>query len=75
MTPLIDIAMYFFKKRKNRKKGKSLNAFPTSKPSRQNSRQKRKNRKNKETITEAQRLSIVNTILSKKRLLIYTDSF
>ena len=37
-----------------------------------NSRQRRKARK--ESISEAQRLAIVNAVLNKKRLLIYTDS-
>ena len=39
-----------------------------------NSRQKRKNKFRTEKISEAQRLSIVNTVLSKKRLLIYSDN-
>jgi hypothetical protein len=61
--------MYFFKKSKNKSKGKSSSRKKGGNP---NSRQKRKARM--ESITETQRLSIVNAVLSKRRLLVYTDS-
>jgi hypothetical protein len=62
--------MYFFKRGKNKNKGKSSSR--RKEHGSPNSRQKRKARK--ETITEAQRLSIVNAVLNKRRLLVYTDS-
>ena len=67
---IVILIMYFFKRGKNKNKGKSSSR--RKEHGNPNSRQKRKARK--ETITEAQRLSIVNAVLSKRRLLVYTDS-
>ena len=61
----------FFKKKKN-KGNKSKNRKNSSWNKGGNSRQRRKARR--ESISEAQRLAIVNAVLSKKRLLIYADS-
>ena len=66
---IIGLIMYFFKK-KGKNKGKSSSR--RKEHGNPNSRQKRKARR--ETITEAQRLSIVNAVLSKRRLLVYTDN-
>ena len=63
------VTMYF-KKKKN--KSMDNNSKSRKRWDNGNSRQKRKARK--ETISEAQRLAIVNAVLSKKRLLIYSDS-
>ena len=63
------VTMYF-KKKKN--KSKDNNSKSRKRWGNGNSRQKRKARR--ETISEAQRLAIVNAVLSKKRLLIYSDS-
>ena len=67
---LVSVIMYFFKK-KNKNKGKSSSRKKNHNGN-QNSRQKRKARH--ETISETQRLSIVNAVLNKRRLLVYTDS-
>jgi len=67
---IVILIMYFFKRGKNKNKGNSSSR--RKEHGNPNSRQKRKARK--ETITEAQRLSIVNAVLSKRRLLVYTDS-
>ena len=68
---ILGALMYFYKKKKNKEKNKekSKNRRKGGNP---NSRQKRKQRK--ETISETQRLSIVNAVINKKRLLVYTDS-
>lgn len=63
------VTMYF-KKKKN--KSKDNNSKSRKRWDNGNSRQKRKARR--ETISEAQRLAIVNAVLSKKRLLIYSES-
>jgi ABC-type lipoprotein export system ATPase subunit len=63
----IIITSMYFKKKKNKEKSKSRKRWNSC-----NSRQKRKARR--ETISEAQRLAIVNAVLSKKRLLIYSES-
>jgi hypothetical protein len=54
----------YYKKKKHKSKGGGGNC---------NSRQKRKNKARK-GISEAQRLAIVNAVLNKKRLLIYSDN-
>jgi len=54
--------MYYKKKKHTHKGGGNCN-----------SRQKRKEKARK-GISEAQRLAIVNAVLSKKRLLIYSDN-
>ena len=54
----------YYKKKKHKHKGGGGNC---------NSRQKRKEKVRK-GISEAQRLAIVNAVLNKKRLLIYSDS-
>ena len=59
--------MYFKKKKSKDNNSKSRKRWNNC-----NSRQKRKARR--ETISEAQRLAIVNAVLSKKRLLIYSES-
>ena len=66
---IVGLIMYFFKK-KGKNKGKSSSR--KKEHGNPNSRQKRKARR--ETITETQRLSIVNAVLSKRRLLVYADS-
>lgn len=66
------VTMYF-KKKKN--KSKDNNSKSRKRWDNGNSRQRRKEKKAKrESISEAQRLAIVNAVLSKKRLLIYSDS-
>ena len=55
----------FFKKKKNKHKIRNISTNAM------NSRQKRKAR---QAISEAQKASIISAILSKKRLLVYTDS-
>ena len=64
----------YFKKSKNKNKArKHKGSFGGGGGGNKgNSRQRRKARK--ESISEAQRLAIVNAVLSKKRLLIYSDS-
>jgi hypothetical protein len=58
----------YFKKSKNKNKTRRGKGGGGNK----NSRQKRKARR--ESISEAQRLAIVDAVLKKKRLLIYSDS-
>lgn len=63
----------YFKKSKNKNKArKHKGSFGGGGGNKGNSRQRRKARK--ESISEAQRLAIVNEVLSKKRLLIYSES-
>jgi hypothetical protein len=64
--------MCYFKKSKNKNKAKKGNKGNRGGGGNGNSRQRRKARR--ESISEAQRLAIVNAVLSKKRLLIYADS-
>ena len=64
--------MCYFKKSKNKSKARKGNKGNRGGGGNGNSRQRRKARK--EGISEAQRLAIVNAVLSKKRLLIYADS-
>ena len=64
--------MCYFKKSKNKSKARKGNKGNRSGGGNGNSRQRRKARR--ESISEAQRLAIVNAVLSKKRLLIYADS-
>lgn len=63
--------MCYFKKSKNKNKARKHRGGGGG-GNNGNSRQRRKARK--ESISEAQRLAIVNAVLNKKRLLIYTDS-
>ena len=62
----------YFKKSRNKSKARKGNKGNNGGGG--NSRQKRKNKQRRETISEAQRLAIVNAVLSKKRLLIYSES-
>jgi hypothetical protein len=64
--------MCYFKKSKNKSKARKGNKGNRGGGGNGNSRQRRKARR--ESISEAQRLAIVNAVLSKKRLLIYADS-
>jgi hypothetical protein len=64
--------MCYFKKSKNKSKARKGNKGHKGGGGNGNSRQRRKARR--ESISEAQRLAIVNAVLSKKRLLIYADS-
>jgi len=64
--------MCYFKKSKNKSKARKGNKGYKGGGGNGNSRQRRKARR--ESISEAQRLAIVNAVLSKKRLLIYADS-
>jgi hypothetical protein len=64
--------MCYFKKSKNKSKARKGNKGHKGGGGNGNSRQRRKSRR--ESISEAQRLAIVNAVLSKKRLLIYADS-
>jgi hypothetical protein len=63
--------MCYFKKSKNKNKARRHRGGGGG-GNNGNSRQRRKARR--ESISEAQRLAIVNAVLNKKRLLIYTDS-
>ena len=63
--------MCYFKKSKNKNKARKHRGGGGG-GNNGNSRQRRKARR--ESISEAQRLAIVNAVLNKKRLLIYTDS-
>ena len=58
---------YFKKHRKKNKTNKCNNGNG-------NSRQRRKNKQKRDGISELQRLAIVDAVLNKKRLLIYSDS-
>jgi hypothetical protein len=64
--------MCYFKKSKNKSKARKGNKGHKGGGGNGNSRQRRKARR--ESISEAQRLAIVNAVLSKKRLLIYAES-
>jgi hypothetical protein len=64
--------MCYFKKSKNKSKARKGNKGNRGGGGNGNSRQRRKARR--ESISEAQRLAIVNAVLNKKRLLIYADS-
>ena len=64
--------MCYFKKSKNKSKARKGNKGHKGGGGNGNSRQRRKARR--ESISEAQRLAIVNAVLSRKRLLIYADS-
>ena len=68
---IASVIMYFYKKHKGKGKGKKEKSSNRKKGN-PNSRQKRKARC--ESITECQRLSIVNAVLNKRRLLVYTDN-
>lgn len=57
----------YFKKGKNKNKTRRGNGGG-------NSRQRRKEKQKREPLSETQRLAIVNAVLNKKRLLIYSDS-
>ena len=64
----------YFKKSKNKNKARKGNKKGGGGYDNGNSRQKRKNKHRREPLSEAQRLAIVNAVLSKKRLLIYSES-
>ena len=67
---LIRVLNMFFRKSSNKNKHKKHRGNGGG--GNPNSRQKRKARK--DTISESQRLAIVNAVLNKKRLFVYAES-